>query len=94
MRAAKPTSRSRSVRAAARAAIPFRSLPDDAAVGEALGTLLVSDADTRTAASGTPSSCATTCATLVKRPWPISVPPWFKSSVPSLYRCSSAPAWL
>ncbi len=55
--------------------MPLRSLPDDAAVGEALGTLLVSDAETRTVEMGTPSSCATTCATLVKRPWPISVPP-------------------
>ena len=30
--------------------------------------------------SGTPSSCATTCGTLVNRPWPISVPPWFSST--------------
>ena len=28
--------------------MPLRSLPDEAAVGEALGTLLVSDAETRT----------------------------------------------
>ena len=72
------------MRAASRAAMPLRSLPDDAAVGDAFGTLLVSDADTRTAASGTPSSSATTCATLVNSPWPISVPPWFSSSVPSV----------
>ena len=72
------------MRAASRAAMPFRSLPDEAAVGDAFGTLLVSDADTRTLASGTPISCATTCATFVNRPWPISVPPWLSSSVPSL----------
>ena len=41
-----------------------------------------------------PSSCATTCATLVLRPWPISVPPWLTSTEPSPYTCTSAPAWL
>ena len=55
--------------------MPFRSLPDDAAVGEAFGTLLVSEALTRTDSSGMPSSRATTCCTLVNSPWPISVPP-------------------
>jgi len=48
------------VRAAACAAIPFRSEPDEAAVAEVLGTLLVSVVVIRTADSGTPSSAATT----------------------------------
>ena len=36
------------MRAASRAAMPLMSLPDEAAVGDAFGTLLVSDAETRT----------------------------------------------
>src|SRR5215207_5904405 len=44
LRAANAARRSRRVRAASRAAMPLRSVPDDAAVGEALGTLLVCDA--------------------------------------------------
>ena len=76
--------RLRTVRAAASAALPFRSLPEEAAVAEVLGTLLVSVVLTRTVSSGTPSVCATTCTTLVCRPWPISVPPWFTSTVPSV----------
>jgi hypothetical protein len=64
--------------------LPFRSLPVLAAVAEVLATLCVSVAVQRTASNGTPSSCATTCATLVFRPWPISVPPWFTSTEPSV----------
>ena len=30
------------------------------------------------------NTCATTCATLVFRPWPISVPPWFRWMLPSV----------
>ncbi|EWS63095.1 hypothetical protein Y695_03673 [Hydrogenophaga sp. T4] len=47
-----------------------------------------------TRSNGTPSSSATICATLVFRPWPISVPPWFTITLPSVYTCTSAPAWL
>ena len=84
LRAANAARRARSVRAASRAAMPLRSVPDEAAVGDAFGTLLVSEAVTRIASSGSPSSRATTCRTLVNRPWPISVPPWFSVTVPSL----------
>ena len=49
--------------------------PEEAAVGEALGTLAVLVAVMRTKSSGTPNSSATTCATLVNSPCPISVPP-------------------
>ncbi len=63
-------------------------------MADVLATLLVSVAVTRTRPKATPSSCATTCATLVFRPWPISVPPWFTRMEPSLYTCTSAPAWL
>ena len=76
--------RSRNCRAASCAALPFRSLPVDAAVAEVLATLWVSVAVTRTRSKAMPSSCATTCATLVFRPWPISVPPWFTSTEPSV----------
>ena len=30
----------------------------------------------------------------VQSPWPISVPPWFTCTLPSVYTCTSAPAWL
>ena len=85
---------SRTLRAAYCAARPFRSVPLEAAVAEAFGTLLVSAAVERTRSNGTPSSSATICATLVFRPWPISVPPWFTCTLPSVYTCTSAPAWL
>ncbi len=70
--------------AASCAARPLRSVPLEAAVAEALGTRAVSLALTRTLASGRPSAWATICATLVCRPWPISVPPWFSSTLPSV----------
>jgi hypothetical protein len=63
------------LRAAACAALPLMSEPDDAAVGDAFGTLLVSDAVMRMRSMLTASSSATTCATLMNRPCPISVPP-------------------
>ena len=62
-------------------------------MAEVLATFCVSVAVTRTRAYATPSSCATTCATLVLMPWPISVPPWLTRIEPSTYTCTSAPAW-
>jgi hypothetical protein len=85
---------SRTLRAANWAARPLRSVPLEAAVALALGTRAVSLAVTCTRSKGTPSSSATICATLVCRPWPISVPPWFTITLPSVYTCTSAPAWL
>ncbi|MCY1427132.1 hypothetical protein D9M71_429650 [compost metagenome] len=64
--------------------MPFRSLPLEAAVGEVLGTLSVRVAVMLTCSSGTWNSSATTCATLMFRPWPISVPPWFSWMLPSV----------
>jgi hypothetical protein len=64
--------------------LPFRSLPVDAAVADVFATLLVSAADERTCAEPIPSSWATTCATLVLSPCPISVPPWLTSTEPSV----------
>ena len=55
--------------------MPLRSLPEEAAVAEVLGTLPVVVAVILTRAMSTWNSSATTCATLVLRPWPISVPP-------------------
>ena len=62
-------------------------------MAEVLATLLVSVAVARTCARSTPSSCATTCITLVLMPCPISVPPWLTRIEPSTYTCTSAPAW-
>ena len=92
--AAKAVSRRRIVRAAFCAAMPLRSVPDDAAVAEVLGTLPVCVDEIWTWPMSICSSAATTCATLIRSPCPISVPPWFKRTLPSLYTCNSAPAWL
>ena len=67
--------RSLIVAAARFAAMPFRSDPDDAAVGVVLGTMSVFVAVILTCAKSMPNSSATTCATLVWSPCPISVPP-------------------
>ena len=63
--------------------MPFRSDPDEAAVAEVLGTLAVAVAVILTASGGMPKTRAATCATFWNRPWPISVPPWFKWTEPS-----------
>ena len=52
-------------RAARCAAMPFRSEPDEAAVGAVFGTLSVRVAVARTLAASIPNSSATTCATLM-----------------------------
>ena len=70
--------------AALRAAMPLRSVPEEAAVAEVLGTLPVVVAVILTRAMSTWNSSATTCATLVLRPCPISVPPWFSAIEPSV----------
>ena len=72
------------VRAAACAAMPLRSAPDDAAVAEVFGTLPVVVAVIRTRSMSTWNSSATTCATLTYSPCPISVPPWFRWMLPSV----------
>ncbi|MNG09406.1 hypothetical protein D3C84_928250 [compost metagenome] len=66
------------------AALPLRSLPEEAAVGEVLGTFSVWVALTWMREISTCRVSATTCATLVCRPWPISVPPWLRWILPSL----------
>ena len=55
--------------------MPFRSVPDDAAVADVFGTLDVSVAFTRTVSRGTPNSRAAICRIFVWSPCPISVPP-------------------
>ena len=67
--------RRRMIDAAWRAAMPFMSEPEEAAVAEVLGTLAVVVAVIRTWPAVRPNSSATTCATLMLRPCPISVPP-------------------
>ncbi|MNT65896.1 hypothetical protein D3C72_2039170 [compost metagenome] len=62
-------------------------------MADVFATLLVSVAVARTLSRSRPSSCATTCMTLVLMPCPISVPPWLTSTEPSTYTCTSAPAW-
>ena len=71
------------VAAAARAAMPFRSEPEDAAVGVVLGTLPVEVGVIFTQSRSMPNSSATTWATFTNNPCPISVPPWFRCTVPS-----------
>src|SRR5678816_4765246 len=56
------TRRLRNVLAAACAALPFKSAPDDAAVADVFGTLLVSVVAVRVGVSGGPNSVARTCA--------------------------------
>ncbi len=73
----------RIVSAAALAAMPFRSDPEDAAVAEVFGTFPVSVAVIFTLPASSPKTCAVTCATFWNRPCPISVPPWFSATDPS-----------
>jgi hypothetical protein len=68
---------------AAFTAMPFRSLPELAAVAEVFGTFAVSVAVIFTRSIPTPNRSAATCATFWNRPWPISVPPWFMWMEPS-----------
>ncbi len=60
--------RPRIVSQAASTAIPFRSVPDDAAVADVFGTLPVSVAVIRTASTFSPKAPAATCDTLRNRP--------------------------
>ena len=82
--AAKSIRRSRICSAAFCAAMPFRSEPEEAAVAEVFGTLAVVVAVIFTRSRSTWKTSATTWATLVLSPWPISVPPWFRWTEPSL----------
>ena len=92
--AATTASRSRIWSQAFLTAPPLMSAPELAAVAEVFGTLSVRVGASRTVFIGTPSAVAATWIILVCRPWPISVPPWLISTEPSLYTCTSAPAWL
>ncbi len=71
-------------RQALRAAMPLRSLPEEAAVGDVFGTLPVCVAVIFTRSRSTWNYSATTCATLMLSPCPISVPPWFSAIEPSV----------
>ena len=84
IRPATAARRSRICSQACFTAPPLRSAPEDAAVAEVFGTLSVRVGASRTDSSGTPSAVAATCSIFVCRPWPISVPPWFTSTEPSL----------
>ena len=64
--------------------MPLRSEPEDAAVGDVFGTLAVLVADTLIWSRSMANASATTCATLMNRPCPISVPPWFSTTLPSV----------
>ena len=65
-------------------AAPLMSAPLEAEVAEALGTFCESVAVTRTLSTLMPKPSAHTWAILVFRPWPISVPPWFTLTEPSM----------
>ena len=64
--------------------MPFMSEPDEAAVAEVLGTLAVEVAVIFTVPTSTWKTLATTWATFMNSPCPISVPPWFSMMLPSL----------
>ena len=64
-----------STRHARTAAVPFRSVLADAAVGDVLMLRSVEVGMTRTDSTGKRNSAATSWRIFVFRPWPISVPP-------------------
>ena len=64
--------------------MPLRSEPEDAAVGDVFGTFAVLVAETRMWSRSIENASATTCATLMKSPCPISVPPWLSTTLPSV----------
>lgn len=74
-RAAASASRAFKMAAARNAAVPFKSVLADAAVGDVLLFFSVDVGITRTVSRGTASSSATTWRILVLSPCPISVPP-------------------
>ncbi len=81
--AAASASRSRRVSQARSAAVPFRSVLAEAAVGEVLGIFSVEVGITRTPSIGIANASATIWPILVLSPWPISVPPVETWIVPS-----------
>ena len=72
------------IAAALCAAWPLRSVPEEAAVGDVFGTLAVEVAVFFTRSSGMPNVSATICATFTNNPCPISMPPWFSMTEPSV----------
>ena len=82
-RAAASASRLFKISQARRAAVPFKSVLADAAVGEVLLFFSVEAGMTRTASSGKANSSATIWRILVLSPCPISVPPVETWIVPS-----------
>ena len=63
--------------------MPFKSVHDDAAVAEVFGTFSVVVLVILMRLRSHWNASATTWATLVFRPCPISVPPWFRWIEPS-----------
>ena len=59
-------------------ALLHESEAPDAAVADVFGTFAVVVGVILTQSRSTPNSSATTCATLMNSPCPISVPPWFR----------------
>ena len=80
-----------STREPSRPLTTHRSVLREAAEGDALATLSDAVSLTCTAEMGTPKHLAATWHTLVCRPWPISVPPWLTSTVPSVCTCTREP---
>ena len=84
MRAATGAKRARICAVAFMMAAPLMSAPLEAEVADALGTFCVSVPVTRTRSVEMPRPSAHTCAILVFKPWPISVPPWLTLTEPSM----------
>ncbi len=72
-RPVRPSTSSRSRRAAATSIPPTTIAVREATVGPEFGTIAVSCGAIATASTGTPSSAATSCGRIVFVPWPISV---------------------
>ena len=74
---------SRMVSTALMAALPFRSVVALAALGDMLAIRVVLVLSTRTRRREMPKVRATTDATLLLMPWPISMPPVVTLTLPS-----------
>ena len=65
-------------------AMPLMSEPEEAAVADVLADLPVFVAVMRMRSRSMQNVSAATWATLMNNPWPISVPPWFRCTEPSV----------
>ena len=82
-----------SLRDASMHALPSMNVTRDEYAPRSTGVKSVSPASTRTCSSGTPSSSATTYATIESTPCPISDAPEKTATRPDRSTCSCTPDW-